>query len=278
MEDAYRRSVREVLDHFSCDANKGQTDQEAAKIRLRHGTNEMPKEKGQNFVKLVLKQFDDLLVKILIAAAIVSFALAAVDGDGELAFVEPAVIVLILIANATVGVVTETNAEKAIEELKAYQADLATVLRDGRLRVVKAMELVPGDVVEVSVGAKVPADCRIIGILSSSLRVDQAILTGESGSVEKEANHIDDPEQARRAVVQDKTCLLFSGTVVSVGRARAIVIGTGLNTAIGKIRDAMKNTAEEEELTPLKKKLDEFGRLLSKVIAVVCILVWVVNI
>jgi len=238
----------------------------------------MPKEKGQNFVKLVLKQFDDLLVKILIAAAIVSFALAAVDGDGELAFVEPAVIVLILIANATVGVVTETNAEKAIEELKAYQADLATVLRDGRLRVVKAMELVPGDVVEVSVGAKVPADCRIIGILSSSLRVDQAILTGESGSVEKEANHIDDPEQARRAVVQDKTCLLFSGTVVSVGRARAIVIGTGLNTAIGKIRDAMKNTAEEEELTPLKKKLDEFGRLLSKVIAVVCILVWVVNI
>ena len=209
---------------------------------------------------MILKQFDDLLVKILIVAAIVSFILAAVDGDGELAFVEPTVIVLILIANATVGVVTETNAEKAIEELKAYQADLATVLRDGRLRVVKASALVPGDIIELAVGTKVPADCRIIGILSSTLRVDQAILTGESGSVEKEAGHIEDSERARRAVVQDKTCLLFSGTVVSVGRARAVVVGTGLNTAIGKIRDAMKNHGggdDEEELTPLKKKLDE---------------------
>jgi len=273
----------QVLEHHQVDANRGLSEKTNAidKLRLRFGANEMPEEKGQNFIKLILKQFDDLLVKILIVAAIVSFILAAVDGDGELAFVEPTVIVLILIANATVGVVTETNAEKAIEELKAYQADLATVLRDGRLRVVKASELVPGDIVEVAVGAKVPADCRIIGILSSTLRVDQAILTGESGSVEKEAGHIDDSERARRAVVQDKTCLLFSGTVVSVGRARAVVVGTGLNTAIGKIRDAMKNHGgadDEEELTPLKKKLDEFGRLLSKVIAVVCILVWVVNI
>ena len=265
------------------DANRGLSEKtnHIEKLRLRFGANEMPEEKGQNFIKLILKQFDDLLVKILIVAAIVSFILAAVDGDGELAFVEPTVIVLILIANATVGVVTETNAEKAIEELKAYQADLATVLRDGRLRVVKASALVPGDIIELAVGAKVPADCRIIGILSSTLRVDQAILTGESGSVEKEAGHIEDSERARRAVVQDKTCLLFSGTVVSVGRARAVVVGTGLNTAIGKIRDAMKNHGggdDEEELTPLKKKLDEFGRLLSKLIAVVCILVWVVNI
>ena len=265
------------------DANRGLSEKtnHIEKLRLRFGANEMPEEKGQNFIKLILKQFDDLLVKILIVAAIVSFILAAVDGDGELAFVEPTVIVLILIANATVGVVTETNAEKAIEELKAYQADLATVLRDGRLRVVKASALVPGDIIELAVGAKVPADCRIIGILSSTLRVDQAILTGESGSVEKEAGHIEDSERARRAVVQDKTCLLFSGTVVSVGRARAVVVGTGLNTAIGKIRDAMKNHGggdDEEELTPLKKKLDEFGGLLSKVIAVVCILVWVVNI
>jgi len=272
-----------VLDYHQVDANRGLSEKtnHIEKLRLRFGANEMPEEKGQNFIKLILKQFDDLLVKILIVAAIVSFILAAVDGDGELAFVEPTVIVLILIANATVGVVTETNAEKAIEELKAYQADLATVLRDGRLRVVKASALVPGDIIELAVGAKVPADCRIIGILSSTLRVDQAILTGESGSVEKEAGHIEDSERARRAVVQDKTCLLFSGTVVSVGRARAVVVGTGLNTAIGKIRDAMKNHGggdDEEELTPLKKKLDEFGRLLSKVIAVVCILVWVVNI
>ena len=105
----------QVLDYHQVDANRGLSEKTNAidKLRLRFGANEMPEEKGQNFIKLILKQFDDLLVKILIVAAIVSFILAAVDGDGELAFVEPTVIVLILIANATVGVVTETNAEKA---------------------------------------------------------------------------------------------------------------------------------------------------------------------
>ena len=102
--------------------------------------------------------------------------------------------------------------------------------------------------------------------------MDQSILTGESGSVEKELT----PASAR-AVVQDKTCVVYSGTVVTVGRARAVVIGTGVNTAIGKIRDAM-HESEDDEMTPLKKKLDEFGTFLSKVIAVICVLVWVVNI
>ena len=233
----------------------------------------MPAEAGTPFWKLVLKQFDDLLVKILIAAALISFCLGIADGEGAAAFVEPGVIILILVANATVGVMTETNAEKAIEELKAYQADLATVLRQGRLKVLPAAELVPGDIVEVVVGNKVPADMRLIGMLSTSLRVDQAILTGESGSVVKEMERT----ATLKAVVQDKTCIMYSGTVVTVGRARGIVVGTGLNTAIGRIRDAM-NEAGDDEMTPLKRKLDEFGTFLSKVIAVICILVWVVNI
>ena len=107
--------------------------------------------------------------------------------------------------------VTETNAEKAIEELKAYQADLATVLRDGRLRVVKASALVPGDIIELAVGAKVPADCRITDFEFDVESGSGDFLTGEERSVEKEAGHIEDSERARRAVVQDKTCLLFSG-------------------------------------------------------------------
>ena len=274
MEDAHAREVSDVLARCGVDPAVGLSDREAAALRARHGANEMPPELGTPFWKLVLKQFDDLLVKILIAAAVVSFVLGVVDGDGSGAFVEPGVIVLILVANATVGVLTETNAERAIEELKAYQANLATVLRSCRLKVLPAAELVPGDVVECVVGNKVPADVRLVSIASSTFRVDQSILTGESGSVSKELT----PCASAKAVVQDKTCMLYSGTVVTVGRCRGVVVGTGLNTAIGKIRDAMTEAAAEEEMTPLKKKLDEFGTLLSKVIAVVCVLVWVVNI
>ncbi|DBA82876.1 TPA: Calcium-transporting ATPase 3, endoplasmic reticulum-type [Trebouxia sp. C0004] len=173
---------------------------------------------------------------------------------------------------ATVGVVTETNAEKAIEELKAYEADVATVLRKGRLHVIPASQLVPGDIVEVAVGCKIPADLRLTEILSSVIRVDQSILTGESSSVEKYL----ESTPSRKAVYQDKTCLLFSGTVVTAGRARAVVVCTGPSTAMGKIRHAMAETSDE--MTPLKKKLDEFGSFLSKAIAVICVLVWIINI
>ena len=204
----------------------------------------------------MLKQFDDLLVKILIAAAAVSLLIGLADGEGWSSLVEPGVIVLILVANATVGVLTETNAERAIEELKAYQADVAAVFREGRLRNVPAADLVPGDIVELAVGNKVPADMRLIAVRGEALSVDQSILTGESGSVEKVAGAV---AAGAAAVIQDKTCVAFGGTVVTGGKARGVVIGTGAHTAIGKIRDAMHDAAEDEELTPLKKKLDEFG-------------------
>ncbi|KFM23983.1 Calcium-transporting ATPase 3, endoplasmic reticulum-type [Auxenochlorella protothecoides] len=240
-----------------------------------YGRNELAPDAGDKdgkpLWKLVLKQFDDLLVKILIVAALVDFFIAFAGGEGLGAFVEPAVIVLILVANATVGVLTETNADRAIEELKAYEADVATVLREGRWTVTPAVEIVPGDIVEVAVGGKVPADVRVAAILSSGLRIDQSILTGESGSVPKSV----EPVAAGKAVYQDKTNILFSGTVVTAGRCQGIVTGTGAATAIGKIRDAMAGLEDAE--TPLRKKLDELGSLLSKVIAVICILVWVVN-
>ncbi|KAF8410248.1 hypothetical protein HHK36_002773 [Tetracentron sinense] len=157
-------------------------------------------------------------------------------------------------------------------ELRAYQADVATVLRNGCFSILPAADLVPGDIVEVQVGYKVPADLRMIEMLSNQLRVDQAILTGESCSVEKEL----ESSLATNAVYQDKTNILFSGTVVVAGRARAIVVGIGSNTAMGSIRDSMLRT--EDEVTPLKKKLDEFGTFLAKVIAGICVLVWIVNI
>ncbi|KAM1133801.1 hypothetical protein ACFX19_043717 [Malus domestica] len=273
MEDAYARSVTEVLDFFGVDPKKGLNDSQVAQHARLYGKNVLPEEKRASFWKLVLKQFDDLLVKILIAAALVSFVLALINGDtGLTAFLEPSVILLILAANAAVGVITETNAEKALEELRAYQADIATVLRNGCFSILPATELVPGDIVEVAVGGKIPADMRMIEMLSNQLRVDQAILTGESCSVGKEL----ESTTATNVVYQDKTNILFSGTVVVAGRARAVVVGVGTHTAMGGIHDSMLQT--EDEVTPLKKKLDEFGTFLAKVIAGICVLVWIVNI
>ncbi|XP_024029035.1 calcium-transporting ATPase 3, endoplasmic reticulum-type [Morus notabilis] len=273
MEDAFARSVTEVLDFFGVEPTKGLNDAQVSQNARLYGKNVLPEERRAPFWKLVLKQFDDLLVKILIAAALISFILALVNGEtGLTAFLEPSVILLILAANAAVGVITETNAEKALEELRAYQADVATVLRNGCFSILPATELVPGDIVEVAVGCKVPADMRMIEMLSNELRVDQAILTGESWSVEKEL----ESTIATNAVYQDKTNILFSGTIVVAGRARAVVVGVGAHTAMGSIRDSMLQT--EDEATPLKKKLDEFGTFLAKVIAGICVLVWIVNI
>lgn len=237
--------------------------------------NALPSKPSQPFWKLILKQFDDLLVKILIAAAVISFILGLANGEGSYAFVEPGVIIIILIANATVGVMTETNAAKAIEELAAYQADTATVLRDGNLKVCPSIELVPGDIVELAVGDRIPADVRLSNIYGSSFRVDQALLTGESDSVVK---NLETTTATARVVLQDKTCMAYSGTVVTAGRARGVVVGTGMGTAIGKIQDAMISVDSIDDTTPLKRKLDEFGTMLSKLIAVICVLVWLVNI
>ncbi|KAH1252547.1 Calcium-transporting ATPase 3, endoplasmic reticulum-type [Glycine max] len=305
MEDAFARSIPEVLDFFGVDPTKGLSDAEVVQHARLYGKNGVP------FWKMVLKQFDDLLVKILIAAALISFILALINGEtGLMAFLEPSVILMILAANAAVGVITETNAEKALEELRAYQADVATVLRNGCFSILPATELVPGDIVEVSVGCKIPADMRMIEMLSNQVRVDQAILTGESSSVEKELK----TTTTTNAVYQDKTNILFSGTVMVAGRARAVVVGVGPNTAMGSIRDSMLRTEDIrahdqlvikaqlyrrararphnrtiealtfffnhwlQEVTPLKKKLDEFGTFLAKVIAGICVLVWIVNI
>ncbi|XP_038886243.1 calcium-transporting ATPase 3, endoplasmic reticulum-type isoform X1 [Benincasa hispida] len=273
MEDAYARSITEVLDFFGVDPSQGLTDDQVLHHAKLYGKNLVPEEKRAPFWKLVLKQFDDLLVKILIVAAVVSFLLALINGEtGVTAFMEPSVILMILAANAAVGVITETNAEKALVELRAYQAEIATVMRNGCFSILPATELVPGDIVEIAVGCKIPADMRMIEMLTNQLRVDQAILTGESCSVEKEL----ESTRAANAVYQDKTNILFSGTVVVAGRARAIVVGVGANTAMGNIRDSILQT--DDEVTPLKKKLDEFGTFLAKVIAGICVLVWIVNI
>jgi len=270
------KTWQQCCDYFNVTPDRGLSKDQVKKNVAKYGLNELPAEEGKSLWQLVLEQFDDLLVKILLLAAVISFVLAFFeeDDDSITAFVEPFVILLILIANACVGVWQERNAEDAIEALKEYEPEMGKVIRSDKdgVQKLRAKEIVPGDIVEVSVGDKIPADVRIIEILSTTLRIDQSILTGESVSVIKHNEPVPDP----RAVNQDKKNLIFSGTNVAAGKARGVVIGTGLNTAIGRIRTEMVET--EEMKTPLQQKLDEFGEQLSKVITLICIAVWAINI
>ena len=181
-------------------------------------------------------------------------------------------ILTILILNAVVGVSQESSAEKAIAALQEYSANEAKVVRNGALKRIKADDLVPGDIISVAVGDRIPADCRVLSIQSNSFRVDQAILTGESESVGKDTIALKDSG----AVKQDQVNMLFSGTTVSTGHATALVVLTGASTAIGDIHESI--TSQISAPTPLKQKLNEFGDMLAKVITVICVLVWLINI
>uniref|UniRef100_A0A8C2IKJ2 Calcium-transporting ATPase n=1 Tax=Cyprinus carpio TaxID=7962 RepID=A0A8C2IKJ2_CYPCA len=276
MENAHIKSVEEVYSYLNVNESTGLTLDQVKRQREKWGPNELPAEEGKSIWELVFEQFEDLLVRILLLAACISFVLAWFEEGEETitAFVEPFVILLILIANAIVGVWQERNAENAIEALKEYEPEMGKVYRQDRKSVqrIKAKDIVPGDIVEVAVGDKVPADIRLCAIRSTTLRVDQSILTGESVSVIKHTDPVPDP----RAVNQDKKNMLFSGTNIAAGKAIGVVVATGVNTEIGKIRDEMAST--EQERTPLQQKLDEFGEQLSKVISLICIAVWIINI
>uniref|UniRef100_A0A8C3AHA8 Calcium-transporting ATPase n=1 Tax=Cyclopterus lumpus TaxID=8103 RepID=A0A8C3AHA8_CYCLU len=235
MDNAHTKTVEEVLGFFSVNESTGLSCEQLKKTRERWGPN------GKSLWELVLEQFEDLLVRILLLAACISF---------------------------------ERNAENAIEALKEYEPEMGKVYRQDKKSVqrVRARDIVPGDIVEVAVGDKVPADIRLTSICSTTLRVDQSILTGESVSVIKHTDPVPDP----RAVNQDKKNMLFSGTNIAAGRAIGVVVATGVQTEIGKIRDEMAST--EPERTPLQQKLDQFGEQLSKVISVICVAVWAINV
>ena len=214
--------------------------------------------------------------QVLLAAAAVSFGLALADGGGEegaRAFVEPAVIVAILVLNAVVGVWQESNAEAALAALKDMQPDVATVVRGGVRARVPARELVVGDVIRLTAGDRVPADARLLALETATLRVEQASLTGESVAAAKEVEAVDDPG----AAILDKTNTIFAATAVVSGAATAMITATGMGTEMGAIQAQIAAAEEEEGDTPLKKKLDAFGEGLAACIAVVCVLVWLIN-
>jgi Ca2+ transporting ATPase len=264
-----------VVKNFGSNSVTGLTSARAESLLQEYGQNCLPEAEKEGLLAKFIEAFDDRMVKILLIAAFISFCLAFTESAEERAhaFVEPAVILFILIGNAVVGVWQESKSDEAIEALKQYEATQADVMRDGAKdwKQINAKELVPGDIVQVKVGDKVPADIRIIKLQGHNVKVSQFALTGESDAVNKHANAIKGATQQP----QQKTNILFSGTECEQGSCTGIVIATGLGTEIGKIAHDLNQS--EETLSPLQEKLEEFGALLEKLILGICIAVWAMH-
>lgn len=247
--------VQEVLRLLETN-ERGLDENEAQKRLMKFGPNELKKEKKVSVLRIFLDQFKNLLIIILLVATALSIFF------GEL--VDAMVIIAIVFACAILGFVEEYRSERALEALKEMAAPMATVLRGGKEVRIKASEVVPGDIIILSAGDKVPADGRLIEAIN--LKVNEAPLTGESVPVEKITAVL--PE---KTPVSDRRNMVFAGTAVVYGRGKAVVTGTGMNTEIGKIA-ALVQVSEEEE-TPLEKRMSHVGKWIGILCLTVCAIV-----
>ena len=239
----------------------GLEQEEATKRLVEFGSNELKKEKGKSPLRLLLEQFKNTLVIILLVATALSFAV------GEL--YDATVIIVIVVAVAVLGFTQEYRAERALEALKKMTAPTASVLRDGKEIKIRTSDVVPGDILLLYTGDKVSADSRLIEVMN--LKMDEAALTGESMPVSKDAKLL-----AAETPVSDRTNTVFTGTTVTYGRCRAVVTSTGMNTEFGKIAKMVQ--AADEEGTPLEKRMANVGKWLGIMAITVCAAVAVLGI
>ena len=253
----FNRTPEETLQDLEA-SRTGLTSAQAAERLGRYGKNALAEGKRKTPIQVFLEQFKDLLVVILLIAALIS----AVSGNAE----STIVIFAVLILNAILGTVQHFKAEKSLESLKAMSSPTAKVLRDGARTMVPSAQIVPGDIVELEAGDMVVADGRILE--NFSLKVNESSLTGESEGVEKTAEVIPGEEVA----LGDRKNMVFSGSLVTYGRAEVLVTGTGMDTELGKVAALMNQTQQRK--TPLQQSLDDFSKKLAAVILVICALVF----
>lgn len=257
----YQITREEAATELSTSLAGGLTPSEAKKRLETYGPNELKKKDGPTLLEMFLAQFKDMLVLILIAASVVSILVGEVT--------DSIVIIGIVIVNAALGVFQEFRASQAMEALKKMASPNAKVIRGGEHLTIPAAELVPGDLVILETGDYVPADVRIIE--SVNLKVEEAALTGESVPVEKDS----DITFKEEVGLGDQVNLSFMSTIVTYGRGKGLVTGTGMNTVIGKIADMIQSVEEED--TPLQKKLAQFGKYLGIGCLVVCAIVFIMG-
>lgn len=257
-----------VADALSTSVETGLTSAQAAERKAKYGENKLKEKKKKSLIRRFLEQFKDVMILILIAAAIVSFTVIMVEKTyGEL--FEPCLILLIVVLNAIMGVFQESKAEKALDALNNMSAPHARVLRDGKERLINAADLVPGDVILLEAGDFVPADARLVK--SVSLKSEESALTGESVPSEKDAFAV----VKDGATIGDRANMVFSGCSVTYGTGVAIVTATGMDTEMGKIADLLSGEANVQ--TPLQKKLATLGKYLGFVALGACAVIFVVG-
>jgi len=262
MTDWHLKTSEEIVQFLESDESRGLTQQEA-EIRLeKYGLNELV-DKGQKpWWKILIDQFKGMMVVILFVSALISVFLHE--------YIDAIVILAIVILNAILGYVQESKAENALAALKKMAVPVVRVRRDGHVREIPAAQLVPGDVLLLEAGNSVPADCRVLeGV---NLRLQEAVLTGESTTVDKENTVL----KGDKLAIGDRSNMLYMGTSVAYGRGTALVVETGMKTELGRIADLLQSVGQET--TPLQKRLDHMGKILAFIAIAIVAVVFVLGI
>ena len=262
----FNKTVQEVEKELGTSADKGLNQNQVEESAKKYGLNELQEKKKDSLLKKFIEQFKDFSIIVLIIAAIVSGIVGVVEGEG---ITDTIIILIVVFLNAIIGIIQESKAEKSLEALKKLSSHAAKVIRNGKEQVIPARELVPGDLVVIETGDYVAADLRIIEAIN--LKSQESSLTGESVPVEKTTEKIDGQEIG----LGDRKNMLFSSSLITYGRGKAIVVDTGMNTEVGKIA-GMLDQAEKQE-TPLQKRLNSLGKTLGIACIAICAAIFAIG-
>ena len=257
----YKKSKNEILQELDVDEKNGLSSTEALRRLEKYGKNKLETKKKKTLFKQFLSQLKDVMIYILIIAAIISAFL------GEIS--DALIILLVIIINAVIGVIQESKEEKALDALKELSTPKALVKRDGSLKEILSEDIVPGDIVIIDAGRYIPGDLRLID--TANLKIEESAFTGESVPSEKDASFLPDKE----IPIGDQNNMAFMSTLATYGRGVGVVVGTGMNTEIGKIAKMIEQ--EENDETPLQKKLSELGKILGFLAVGICILIFIIS-
>lgn len=257
-----------LIEKFQVNPKNGLTNEQVKNNQEKYGLNKLKEKKKKGMFRKFLDQFKDVMILILIVAAIISFVIACVEKNPK-EFFEPALILLIVILNAVMGVFQEAKAEKALDALKNMSAPHARVIREGQEQIIDASLLVPGDIIKLEAGDFVPSDAILLE--STSLKSEESALTGESVPSEKSAYE----EVKENAPIGDRTNMVFSGCSITYGTGLALVVHTGMDTEMGKIANLLNDEGDTQ--TPLQKKLAQLGKYLGVIALLACAIVFVVG-
>lgn len=262
----FKKSINEVLSEQNVNSKIGLSTIEVNERLQKYGENKLDEVKKKTLLQRFISQLKDVMIYVLLIASVINIVAHGFDG-----LTEAVIILMVVLINAVVGVVQESRAEKTLEALKELSTPRAIVRRNGEVVEIDSKELVPGDIVIIDAGRYIPADLRLIE--TQNLQVEESAFTGESHAVNKDANFI---AQDHNIPMGDKINLAYSSTLATYGRGEGVVIGTGMNTEIGKIAKAL--TSEDNNETPLQRKLDALGKSLGYIAMFVCLVIFILGV